>query len=90
MKVLFHDEVRRGEKMTSKEIIKALNCMVGYTESTGDADIDKIRLKNTYKLCDVAIYCIEKLCELQSSNPESRISDVADNTLSHIWCRLLD
>jgi hypothetical protein len=89
MKVLFH-EMKRGEKMNSKEIIKALNCMVGYTESTGDAYIDKTRLKNTYKLCDVAIYCIEKLCELQSSNPESRISDVADNTLSHIWCRLLD
>lgn len=82
--------MKRGEKMNSKEIIKALNCMVGYTESTGDAYIDKTRLKNTYKLCDVAIYCIEKLCELQSSNPESRISDVADNTLSHIWCRLLD
>lgn len=76
--------------MTSKEIIKALNCMIGYTESTGDTDIDKTRLKNTYKLCDVAIYCIEKLCELQSSNQESRISDVADNTLTNIWCRLLD
>ena len=39
--------MKRGEKMNSKEIIKALNCMVGYTESTGDAYIDKTRLKNT-------------------------------------------
>ena len=76
--------------MNSKEIIKALNCMVGYTESTGDANIDKTRLKSTYKLCNVAIYCIEKLCKLQSSNPESRISDVADDTLIRIWCRLSD
>lgn len=50
------------EKMTSKEIIKALNCMVGSTEPSGDTDVDKIRLKNTYLLCDITKYCIERLC----------------------------
>lgn len=78
------------EKMTSKEIIKALNCMVGSTEPSGDADVDKIRLKNTYLLCDITKYCIERLCELQCQDQENRISDVADNALNDIWWRFLE
>lgn len=76
--------------MNSKEIIKVLNCLIGDVEPVGDSDEDKIRLKNTYKLCDVAKYCIEKLCEIQNSDPESRIADVADNALNDIWWRFLE
>ena len=62
-----------GEKMDNKTIVEVLSCLIGYTEPTGDAEIDNIRTTNNSALIYVTYQCIETLIK----NAENRNSGFA-------------
>ena len=57
-----------------KEVIcEVLSRLIGYTESTGDSAIDKIRAENNLALIYVTYQCIETLIE-NAKNKDSNLA----------------
>lgn len=48
-------------KMTSEEIIKVLDNLVGPTEPYGDSAVDLSRKENLKTLVDIADWCLDRL-----------------------------
>lgn len=59
--------------MDNRTIVEVLSRLIGYTEPTGDVEIDNTRAANNSALIYVTYQCIETLIE----NAENRNSDFA-------------
>ena len=71
MKYVFHG----GEKMDNKTIVEVLSRLIGYTEPTGDSEIDNTRVVNNSALIYVTYNCIEQLIE-NAKNKDSNFGSV--------------
>ena len=70
MEYVFH---LGGEKIDNKTIVEVLSRLIGYTEPTGDVEIDNTRARNNSALIYVTYQCISTLIK----NAENRNSSFA-------------
>lgn len=61
--------------MDNRTIVEVLSCLIGYTEPTGDVEIDNTRSANNSALIYVTYQCIRTLIE-NAKNKDSSFASV--------------
>lgn len=61
-------------KLSSEEIIRVLEAMIGSTEAVGDTNIDCIVMENLKTVIDVGDYCLDKVLLASTSCGRSEAS----------------
>ena len=74
--------------MDNKTILEVLSRLIGYTEPTGNAKIDKTRDANNSALIYITYNCIEQL--IDNSRSISKIGQDSYNALNNIVDMIVD
>lgn len=80
--------------MTSQEIIRLLDILIGNTNATGDSNEDVAVKGNVEKLIDIINWCLDGLLWAANTrhNMEASMRDIGETAFSAIcdyadWCR---
>lgn len=80
--------------MTSQEIIRLLDILIGNTNATGDSDADIAVKGNVAQLIDITNWCLDGLLWSAKTrhNVEASMRDIGETAFSAIcdyadWCR---
>jgi len=65
-------------KLSSDEIIRVLEAMIGSTEATGETNADHVVMENLKTVIDVGDYCLDKvfLASTSCGRPEASMHEI--------------